>query len=137
MLLVHLWGKHLVDTETYISSPFCNVDVFDPQLSAITQSTNEYDKLLSYLLQIITLKFATLPTKRGVEDFIETTGFSISACALAYLQTSSPQPKLSLTEWRPWGLFDVRVVAGPVHSKWCERLQTDGALAGIIDVSMM
>ena len=80
-LLVDVKGKRLVEAETYVSSPLCKAEALAPHLSTISQTSNEYSKLLSNFPEITTPKFATLPTKHGVEHFIKTTGPPISGRA--------------------------------------------------------
>ena len=84
-----------MDAETYFSSPLCKADALAPHLSTtcISQTSNEYRKLLLKFPEITTPKFTTWTTKRGVELFIKTIRPPISARARRL-----PPDKLSLAK---------------------------------------
>ena len=75
---MYLKGKRLVDAKTLSSTPLSKSDILASHLSTVHQSNNEYYKLLSTVPQIMKPQVATLPTKHGVEHFINTTGLPIS-----------------------------------------------------------
>ena len=70
-LLVDLRGKRLVDAKTYFSPPLCEMGTPALHLSTISQTENEYNKLLANFPEITRPNFSTVHTKHGVEHFIQ------------------------------------------------------------------
>ena len=73
-LLVDLKGNRLVDAVTFFSTPLGPSNAQAPHLSAIANSTDQYDTLLSAFPDIMTPNFTRAPVKHGVEHFIVTKG---------------------------------------------------------------
>ena len=86
-LLVNLRGKRLVDAETYFSSLLCEAGTPALHLSTISQTRNEYDKLLANFPEIIQPNFSTMHTKHGVEHFVKTTSPSLPHPCMSSLVT--------------------------------------------------
>ena len=111
-----LKGKRLVDAETYFSSPLCEARARAPHLSTISQSRNDYNKLLKSFPEITRPNFSTLHTKHGVEHLIKTTGPPIHARARRLPPDKLASAKAEFLKMEAMGII------GRSNSPWASPL---------------